>query len=160
MSNPVRMVLPVPLYACCYLLIHSPSSLAGPVGSPERHMPGAKFGGVFRRMLGDNPATLDPASLTDIYGQAVVSQIFDSLVQFDAHLRPLPALAKFWEASRDRRTWTFTLRRGVTTHDFIYSFTRLLRVRSPTSAINSFEHIQAAKEFLRRSTSWAIGPSR
>jgi peptide/nickel transport system substrate-binding protein/oligopeptide transport system substrate-binding protein len=131
---------------------------------------------MYRRVPRDNPATLDPAPLTDIYGQAVVSQIFDSLVQFDAHLRPLPALAKLWEASRDRRTWTFTLRRGVkfhhgrevkfhhgrevTAHDFIYSFTRLLRVRSPTSAINFFEHIQAAKEFLWRSTSWAIGPSR
>jgi ABC-type transport system substrate-binding protein len=168
MSNPVRMVLLVFLYVCCYLLIHSPSSLAGPLGPPELHRPGAKFGRVFRRMLGDNPATLDPALLTDIYGQAAVSQIFDGLVQFDADLKPLPALAEFWEASRNRRTWTFTLRRGVkfhhgrevTAHDFIYSFTRLLRVSSPTSAINFFEHIQGAKEFLWRSTSWEIGPSR
>ena len=51
-------------------------------------MPGAQFGGMYRRVLGDNPATLDPASLTDIYGRAVVSQIFDGLVQFDADLKP------------------------------------------------------------------------
>ena len=85
-------------------------------------------------MLRNNPITLDPAFLTDIYGRAVVSQIFDGLVQFDAHLKPIPALADFWEASRDGRTWTFTLRRGVMFHhgrevtaqDVVYSFTRLL----------------------------------
>ena len=136
MSNPVRMALLVPLCVCCSLLIHSPSSLAETLGPPELHMPGAKFGGMYRRVLRNNPATLDPAFLTDIYGRAVVRQIFDGLVQFDAHLNPLPALAEFWEASRDRRTWTFTLRRGVTfhhgrevtAHDVVYSFTRLLRV--------------------------------
>jgi peptide/nickel transport system substrate-binding protein/oligopeptide transport system substrate-binding protein len=108
-------------------------------------------------VLGDNPSTLDPALLSDIYGRAVVSQIFDGLVQFDTYLRPLPALAEFWEASLDGRTWTFTLRRGVTfhhgrevtAHDFIYSFTRLLRVKSPTSVADFFEHIQGAEDFMR-----------
>ena len=63
-------------------------------------MPGAEFGGIFRRVLGNNPSTLDPAFVTDIYGGAIVRQIFDGLVQFDAHLKPLPAIAEFWEASR------------------------------------------------------------
>ena len=120
-------------------------------------MPGAKFGGMFRRMLGDNPATLDPAFVTDIYGRAVVSQIFDGLVQFDANLKPLPALAEFWEASRDRRTWTFTLRRGVmfhhgrevTAHDVVYSFTRLLESTKPVPVADLFRRIQGAKEFMR-----------
>ena len=46
-------------------------------------------------MLGNNPSTLDPAFLTDIHGRAVVSQIFDGLIQFDAHLNPLPPLPSF-----------------------------------------------------------------
>jgi oligopeptide transport system substrate-binding protein len=159
-TNPVRMALLVRLCVCYSLLIHSPSSLAGLVGPPELHMPGAKFGGVFRRMLGDNPATLDPALLTNIYGQAVVSQIFNSLVQFDAQLRPLPALAKFWEASRDRHTWTFSLRRGVTfhhgrevtAHDVAYSFTRLVESTKPVPAADLFRRIRGAREFMEGKT--------
>jgi peptide/nickel transport system substrate-binding protein/oligopeptide transport system substrate-binding protein len=120
-------------------------------------MPGAKFGGTYRRVLGNNPATLDPALLTDIYGRAVVSQIFDGLVQFDAYLKPLPALAEFWEASRDGRTWTFTLRRGVTfhhgrevtAHDVVYSFTRLLNPQKRVPVTELFRCIQGAKEFMQ-----------
>jgi MarR-like DNA-binding transcriptional regulator SgrR of sgrS sRNA len=48
---------------------------------------------VYRRVLGDNPATLDPASLTDVYERALVRQIFDGLVQLDAQLKPLPGVA-------------------------------------------------------------------
>ena len=123
-------------------------------------MPGAQFGGIYRRVLDNNPSTLDPAFLTDIYGRAVVRQIFDGLVQFDAHLKPLPALAEFWEASRDGRTWTFTLRRGVkfhhgrevTAHDVVYSFTRLLNPQKPVPVTELFRRIQGAKEFMQGKT--------
>jgi peptide/nickel transport system substrate-binding protein/oligopeptide transport system substrate-binding protein len=123
-------------------------------------MPGAQFGGVYRRVLGDNPVTLDPAFVTDIYGRAVVSQVFDGLVQFDADLKPLPALAEFWEASRDGRTWTFTLRRGVTfhhgremtAHDVVYSLTRLLNLKRPLPVAELFRHIQGATEFMQGKT--------
>ena len=88
---------------------------------------------------GQQPSTLDPAFTTDVFSRAVVTQLFDGLVQFDAHLNPIPALAEFWEASQDRRTWTFTLRRGVKFHhgrevtadDFVYSFSRLLKAPKP-----------------------------
>src|SRR3954469_6365845 len=112
MSNPVCLALLVSLCVCCYLLTHSPSSLAETLVAPELHIPGAQFGGMYRRVLGNNPSTFDPALLTDVYGRAVVRQIFDGLVQFDAHLKPIPALAEFWESSRDGRIWTFTLCRG------------------------------------------------
>ena len=55
MANPVRMALLVPLWVCCSLLIHSPAGLAEPLGKPALQMPGAKFGGVYRRMLDDTP---------------------------------------------------------------------------------------------------------
>jgi len=115
---------------------------------------------MYRRELGDNPSTLDPTFVTDIYGSAVVRQIFDGLIQFDAHLKPLPALAEFWEASRDGRTWTFTLRRGVkfhhgrevTAHDVVYSFTRLLDPERPMPVTELFRRIQGATEFMQRKT--------
>ncbi|HSF31771.1 MAG TPA: ABC transporter substrate-binding protein [Candidatus Tectomicrobia bacterium] len=91
-------------------------------------------GGTYRRPLGYEPASLDPAKLTDSSGMAVANQIFDSLVEFDAHLNVLPALAQSWSASRDGLTWTFNLRQGVKFHngremvadDVMYSLSRLL----------------------------------
>jgi oligopeptide transport system substrate-binding protein len=157
MSQPVRRALLVSLGVCCSLLLPSAVGWAESLGQPALQMPGAKFGGVYRRVLGDNPVTLDPTFVTDIYGSAIVRQIFDGLVQFDAHLKPLPALAEFWEASRDGRTWTFTLRRGVTFHhgrevtaqDVVYSFTRLLDPKRRMPVTELFRHIQGAKEVMQ-----------
>jgi oligopeptide transport system substrate-binding protein len=157
MAQPVRVALLVSLWVCGALLLPSAAGWAEPVGPPALQLPDAQFGGMYRRMLGDNPATLDPASLTDIYGRAVVSQIFDGLVQFDAQLKPLPALAEFWEASRDGRTWTFTLRRGVKFHhgrevtapDVVYSFTRLLNADRPLPVAELFRRLQGTTAFLQ-----------
>jgi len=154
------MVLLIFLWVCPCLLIHSPPGSAETTGGPEVDMIRGKVGGVFRRMLGQNPTTLDPALLTDIFGGAVVRQVFDGLVQFDAQLRPLPALAEFWEASRDGRTWTFSLRRGVkfhhgremTAHDVVYSFTRHLESTNPVPAADLLRRIQGTKEFMEGKT--------
>jgi oligopeptide transport system substrate-binding protein len=91
-------------------------------------------GGTYRRPLGNDPTTLDPALISDVYAVAVANQIFDSLVEFDAQLNVLPALAQSWSASRDGLTWTFNLRKGVQFHngremiaeDVVYSFSRFL----------------------------------
>jgi peptide/nickel transport system substrate-binding protein/oligopeptide transport system substrate-binding protein len=121
-------------------------------GDPDS--PAIKYGGMYRRALTHDPSGLDPAFVKDIYSRTVARQIFNGLVQFDAHLKPIPAIAEFWETSRDGLTWTFTLRRGVKFHhgrevtaqDFVYSFTRLLDVNSPGSVkISSI--IQGAKDF-------------
>src|SRR6202008_4591271 len=88
----------------------------------------------YRRPLGNDPTTLDPARISDVYSRSVAQQIFDGLVQFDQTLTITPALAQFWKASRDGLTWTFMLRRGVKFHhgreltadDVVFSLTRLL----------------------------------
>ena len=161
----VCMALLVALWVCGSLLIYSSFESPETLGQPEPHMPGAKFGGMYRRELGNNPPTLDPTLVTDIYGGAVVRQLFDGLVQFDTYLRPIPALAQFWEASQDRRTWTFILRRGVkfhhgrevTAHDVVYSFTRLLGLNRPVTATAVFQHIQGATEFMQGKTTSVQG---
>jgi oligopeptide transport system substrate-binding protein len=165
MSKPTRMVPLVSLWVCCYLLIHSAMGSAEPQGRPEQEMPGARFGGTFRRMLGDTPPTLDPTFVTETYGSNVVRQIFDGLVQFDAHLNVIPAIAEFWEASQDGRTWTFALRRGVTfhhgrevtAHDVVYSLTRLLDPNSPGPMTAFFQHIQGAEDFMQGKTQRVLG---
>jgi peptide/nickel transport system substrate-binding protein/oligopeptide transport system substrate-binding protein len=95
--------------------------------------PAAK-GGVYRRPLANDPASLDPAKIADAYAVAIANQVFDGLVEFDARLNILPALAQSWSASRDGLVWTFNLRQGVRFHngremnadDVVYSFSRFL----------------------------------
>ena len=111
--------------------------------------------GEYRRPLGNDPSTLDPARISDIYGRSVSQQIFDGLVTFDHTLAIAPALAEHWTASRDGRTWTFTLRKGVrfhngrevTTDDVVFSFTRILDPRLKSSAADTFRVIKGAREF-------------
>lgn len=60
-----------------------------------------------------NPAT----GITSLINAAMVGAVFDSLTRIGPDLRAQPALATRWERSDDARTWTFTLREGVTWHD-------------------------------------------
>ena len=109
--------------------------------SPVSHEP--PTGGIYRRPLGNDPASLDPARITDYYAVAVANQIFDGLVEFDTHLNVVPGLAQSWSASRDGIVWTFNLRKAVQFHngremtaeDVVYSLSRLLSpaVGSPRS---------------------------
>ncbi len=117
-------------------------------------------GGTYRRPLGADPATLDPARMSDFYAVTVTNQIFDSLVEFDAQLNVLPELAQSWSASRDSLTWTFNLRKGVQFHngremvadDVVYSLSRLLdpAVRSPRSSYLS--KVKGAAKFQAGTT--------
>ena len=110
---------------------------------------------TYRRPLGNEPATLDPARINDVYGRSVAQQIFDGLVRFDQTLTIAPALAEFWRASRDGLSWTFTLRQGVRFHhgravtadDVVFSFTRILDPRLRSSAADSFLPIKGARDF-------------
>jgi ABC-type transport system substrate-binding protein len=121
--------------------------------------------GVYRRPIGNDPATLDPAVINDIYGRSVAQQIFDGLVSFDQTLAITPSLAQFWRASRDGLTWTFTLRKGVRFHhgreltadDVVYSLARVLDPRLKSTAADLFTNIRGAPEFQRGETSRVTG---
>jgi oligopeptide transport system substrate-binding protein len=110
---------------------------------------------TYRRPLGNDPRSLDPARISDVYSRSVAQQIFDGLVRFDHTLAIAPALAEFWRASRDGLTWTFTLRRGarfhhgreVTADDVVFSFTRILDPGLKSSAAEYFMPIKGARAF-------------
>ncbi len=57
--------------------------------------------------------TLDPAFVKSQSEIWIVSQIFNGLVDLDAQLQPVPAIAKRWEVSEDQLTYTFHLRSDV-----------------------------------------------
>src|SRR2546426_7185845 len=112
-------------------------------------------GSIYRRPLGQDPETLDPARISDTYGRTVSQQIFDGLVQFDQTLAVKPALAEFWRASRDGLTWTFDLRKGVKFHhgrevtadDAVYSLTRVIDPKSRSDAADLFLNVRGARDF-------------
>ncbi|HEY7040052.1 MAG TPA: ABC transporter substrate-binding protein [Methylomirabilota bacterium] len=122
--------------------------LAGPA-----HGADGKAAGTLRGVFTSDPPTLDPAQATDTTSSAVVRQIFDTLVELDERLEPVPALAERWTVSPDQRVYTFVLRPGVKFHngramraaDVKFSFERAARGKRPWV----FEKIAGARAFIK-----------
>jgi oligopeptide transport system substrate-binding protein len=122
--------------------------------------PTPAIGGTYRRPLRNDPSSLDPVKLVDLYGVAVANQIFDGLVAFDAHLNVVPDLAQSWSASRDGLVWTFHLRQGVQFHngremsaeDVVYSFSRLLNPAVGSRSSHLLDKVKGATEFRAGTT--------
>jgi oligopeptide transport system substrate-binding protein len=122
------------LLAAC----HSPSPRGGSAGKK-----------VFYYNESDGIATLDPAFAKNKSIMWVVHQLYNTLVETDKDLRIVPALARSWDVSADRSTWTFHLRTDVRFHDdpafpdgkgrrltaadVVYSFNRLLDKNTASS---------------------------
>lgn len=104
---------------------------------------------VFYYNESDGVATLDPAFAKNRSVMWVVHQLYSTLVETDDRLRFVPALARSWDVSADRRVWTFHLRKDVffnddpafpagkgrrlVASDVVYSFNRLLDPRTASS---------------------------
>jgi len=139
------------------LILLLPQLYASPIWAQERGpTPAPKYGGTYRRPLSNNPSTLDPALIADIYGFVVSQQIFDGLVQYDGSLTIVPAIAESWKGSRDGLEWIFYLRKGVKFHngrevtadDVVYSFTRILDPKTNSKAAEVFLKVKGAKDFI------------
>ena len=146
-------MIPFILAVVLILANTSPLSIAWAQNKGQPTTP--RYGGTYRRPLSNNPSTLDPALIADIYGFVVAQQIFDGLVQYDSALTIIPAIADSWKGSRDGLQWTFFLRKGVKFHngrevtadDVVYSFTRILDPRTGSKAAEVFLKVRGAKEF-------------
>ena len=154
---PLILVLALGTFVCAIALVPLISNRPTTLGSARSSLAPDREGAVYRRPLGQDPETLDPARIADTYGRSVSQQIFDGLVQFDQTLAIKPALAEFWRSSRDGLTWTFELRKGVKFHngrevvadDVVYSFSRLLDPKTRSGAAELFLNIKGARDFAR-----------
>ena len=143
------MALLVLLSAC-----RSPSSRDGSAGKK-----------VFYYNESDGIATLDPAFAKNKSIMWVAHQLYNTLVETDKDLRIVPALARSWDVSADRSTWTFHLRtdvffhddpafpggkgRRLTAADVVYSFNRLLDKNTASSGAWIFhDRIDTGAAFL------------
>ncbi len=95
---------------------------------------------VVRAGSTQEPQHLDPARVWDDTSSFYVHNIFDTLVRLDPGTMKIePSLAVSWQTSRDGRTWTFQLRRGVRFHDgtpfdadaVAFTFSRQLQPTAP-----------------------------
>src|SRR5256886_14697534 len=62
------------------------------------------------------PATLDPITSNEMISLRITELVFNGLVGIDEKQAIVPELAERWEASKDGRTYTFFLRKGVRWH--------------------------------------------
>lgn len=118
--------------------------------SPAR--PGEK---VLKIALRSEPPTLDPSLATDNVSFDILTNLMEGLTQYDAQLRPVPAIAKSWTVSPDGRTITFHLREDarwsdgvpVRAQDFEYSWKRLLNPETAAEYAYFLFDIENAQEY-------------
>ncbi|MDR7417338.1 MAG: ABC transporter substrate-binding protein [Armatimonadota bacterium] len=82
---------------------------AGPTERPVR-------GGVLRVAHSGEPPTIDLHWTSGAPTQDVAIHIFEGLFALSSRYEPHPLLVDRWQMTPDRRTYTFTLRRGVRFH--------------------------------------------
>lgn len=102
----------------------------------------------------EKPSTIDPAEAYELMASNLLYNTADTLVQLEPGTgEAAPGLAESWEISDDARTYTFTLREGVTFHDgsdltsedVKWSLERALKINHPDSAtflISAIEDIK------------------
>lgn len=93
---------------------------------------------IFRYNEDQSVSTLDPAYVKSQAELWIAGQVFNSLVDLDSQLRPVPMLASRWEISENGLVYKFHLRSGIrfcsngnpsemmSARDVVFSFNRLL----------------------------------
>lgn len=104
----------------------------------------------------DDVSTLDPAIGYAWQNWSIIKSIFDGLMDYAPGTTKLvPHLAQSYSVSRDGRTYTFTLRKGVRFHngrevhaaDFKYTLERVLNPRTQSPGAGFYGNIQGAQEY-------------
>ncbi|MDX1565203.1 MAG: ABC transporter substrate-binding protein, partial [Phycisphaeraceae bacterium] len=100
--------------------------------------------------------TLDPQLVSSSEDVRISYALFEGLTTFDNRFQIQPAVARSWEVSEDRQTYTFTLRPEarwsngdpVTAHDFVFSWRIAMMADTAPRYIHFLWHIRGAKDFF------------
>ena len=116
----------------------------GPSGDPP--VGGVRPGGTVRTALIPPSGALDPVTVDDEGGLAILGQSGEYLSWSNADLELEPRIAEGWEANEDNSVWTFQIRQGVkyhdgtdlTTEDVAATMDRLADPDSRSNALSAF----------------------
>ncbi len=79
---------------------------------------GKIYGGQFSFMSGEKIESLFPLSVSDVFSNRIMSQIFEPLLKIDiATMKVEPSLAESFTVSKDAKVFTLKIRKGVFFHD-------------------------------------------
>jgi peptide/nickel transport system substrate-binding protein len=79
---------------------------------------GKIYGGEFSFMSPEKIESLLPISVSDIYSNRILSQIYEPLLRIDMKtMQVTPSLAESFKVSGDAKVFTFKLRKGILFHD-------------------------------------------
>ena len=102
--------------------------------SPSHAAETPQYGGILTAIVSPEPPTLNVAVQQVASTQLVAGKIFESLLTYSFDLKPQPGLAKSWDVSADRLTYTFHLQPKVQWHDgkpfssddVVFTYTKIL----------------------------------
>jgi peptide/nickel transport system substrate-binding protein len=106
------------------------------VGEPGR------FGGTFLDAQVSDPRTFNPILVQEATSSGPIGNLFEGLVEDNGETTETePALAESWTTSKDGRTWTFVLRKGIewtdgvpfTADDVMFTFQVIYDKQIPNS---------------------------
>ena len=117
------------------------------------------------RMGADEPETLDPALLSTTAAEAVVCNLFEGLVEFDADLNIVPAVARRWQVEDHGRRYVFSIRSDLrwsdgaplTAHDFVFAWQRTLQADTDAPMAQQLFVVQGAAAFHSGQAGPALG---
>jgi len=94
------------------------SSCGGGDNAPKVAVGGKYYGGVFKFMSAEKVDNLLTISSVDVYSQRLNGQIYESLLKLDMEtMKVIPGIAESYTVSKDAKTFTFKIRKGVYFHD-------------------------------------------
>ncbi len=99
---------------------------------------------------------LDPTKTTDSTSIIVTNNVFEGLYRLDGDNKPTPGIAESVEVSKDKKTYTFKLRKdakwsdgsAVTADDFIYAWKRALNPKTAAEYAYILQDLKNANKIM------------
>ncbi len=123
-------------------------------------------GNEFVYRVSSSPVTLDPALSVDASSNAIISELYDGLVEINPKDgKIVPCIAESWKVSKDGMTWIFKIKNGIKFHnnktvnayDVKYSLERILKPSTRCPRTWVLEPIKGAKEFMAGESNTVAG---